>query len=262
VKGILFDLDGVIYNGDQPIAGAAEAVRWAKEHGIPHLFVTNTTSRPRSAIVKRLSRFGLKADAARVLTPPAAAAAWLRGQPPGPVALFVRAGAQSEFEGFELLPEHKEKGAAYVVVGDLAEQWDFATLNRAFRLLYHDPKAVLVALGMTRYWMTPDGIALDVAPFVVALEHAADRKAVVLGKPARPFFEQAVGALDLPPGEVVMIGDDIQADIAGAQAAGLPAIQVRTGKFRASDLDGDVKPLAVLDSVAALPTWWTAQDRD
>ena len=259
MKAILFDLDGVIYNGDVPLYGAAGAVGWAKRNGIPHLFVTNTTSRPRSAIVKRLSRLGIKTDAARILTPPAAAAAWLRKQPPGKVALFVRSGAQSEFEGFEVLPAHKETGAAYVVVGDLGEHWDFPTLNRAFRLLYHDPAATLVALGMTRYWMTPEGLALDVAPFVVALEHAADRKAVVLGKPAAPFFEAAAEALGVPPGEIVMIGDDVRADVGGAQGAGMQGVQVRTGKFRESDLEGAVRPRAVLDSVADLPAWWGAQ---
>ena len=44
MRGILFDLDGVLYNGDEPIAGAAEAVEWVRGHQIPHLFVTNTTS--------------------------------------------------------------------------------------------------------------------------------------------------------------------------------------------------------------------------
>ena len=73
-----------------------------------------------------------------------------------------------------LLNEQAERGAAAVVLGDLGEDWTFATLNRAFRLLITEPKPALVALGMTRYWQTPGGLQLDVAPFVVALEHAAD----------------------------------------------------------------------------------------
>ena len=57
------------------------------------------------------------------------------------------------------------------------------TLNRAFRLLYHNPGAKLIALGMTCYWLASDGIALDVAPFVAALEHATARQPIVFGKP-------------------------------------------------------------------------------
>ncbi len=53
-----------------------------------------------------------------------------------------------------------------------------------------------------------------------------------------------------------MVGDDIESDIAGAQSAGMHAALVRTGKFRSLDLDGPVKPDAVIDSVADLPKWW------
>src|SRR5581483_12387667 len=120
--------------------------------------------------------------------------------------------------------------------------WDYRTLNRAFRLLQHNPEARLVALGMTRYWQTSEGLSLDVAPFVAALEHATGRKALVLGNPAPEFFKAAANKLGLAAGSVLMIGDDIHADIAGAQAAGLQGCLVRTGKFRESDLEGHVTP--------------------
>jgi ribonucleotide monophosphatase NagD (HAD superfamily) len=56
-----------------------------------------------------------------------------------------------------------------------------------------------------------------------------------------------------------MVGDDIETDIAGAQLAGMQAALVRTGKFRELDLEGSIKPDAVLDSVADLPAWWARQ---
>jgi len=58
----------------------------------------------------------------------------------------------------------------------------------------------------------------------------------------------------------VMIGDDIRGDVGGAQAAGLAGVLVRTGKFRPKDLEGEVRPDAVLDSVADLPQWWENRD--
>jgi HAD superfamily hydrolase (TIGR01458 family) len=255
-QGILFDLDGVLYNAGQPIAGAAETVTWARAQGIPHLFVTNTTSRPRSALVDKLAGFGIETDESRIHTPAMAAVSWFRSQERGEVALFVRPPARIDFKGLALLPDEAEQGASYVVVGDLGEAWDYCTLNRAFRLLHHNPRATLIALGMTRYWQADSGIALDVAPFVVALEHATDRKAVVLGKPAKPFFAAAVQQLGLTPAEIVMVGDDVQADIAGAHAAGLKSVLVKTGKFHPKDLAGDVRPDVVIDSIADLPAWW------
>ncbi len=252
IKGILFDLDGVLYNADEPIAGAAETTALVRERGIPHLFLTNTTSRPRAALVRKLARFGIPATESDIWTPPVAAAAWIRETGGGPAALFVPEGTRAEFEGLELCADDAESGAGAVVIGDLGEQWDFHTLNRAFRLLHSNPRAVLIALGMTRYWRAPDGVSLDAAPFVAALEHATGRKAVVLGKPARSFFETAAAKLGLPPSEVLMVGDDVRTDVGGAQAAGLRGALVRTGKFQESDLRGDVRPDFVLESVGEL----------
>ena len=259
LRAILFDMDGVLYNSEEPIAGAADAVNWVRERGIPHLFVTNTSSRGRAALVDKLRRFGVTADENQILNPGVVAAAWLRSQPPGGVALFVRPAARGEFAGLPCLAEDAESGAAYVVIGDLGDRWDYQTLNRAFRLLHTDPDARLIALGMTRYWQTPEGPALDVAPFVAALENASGRSALVMGKPAPAFFRAAFEQLGVPAGAVVMIGDDLYADIEGAQAAGMKGGLVRTGKFRPSDLDGKVRPDAVLDSVGDLPRWWRSQ---
>ena len=252
-RGLLFDLDGVLYNATQPIEGAAKAIEWVVANRIPHLFVTNTTSRSRQALAEKLIAFGIHSvQPHQIITPAVAAAEWLRHQQHRRIALFVRDEARPEFEGLEDVHED----ADYVVIGDLGEQWNYQTLNRAFRLLHANPKAELIALGMTRYWKTDDGISLDVAPFVAALECATGRKALVLGKPAANFFQAAVERLSIPPTHVLMIGDDIETDIGGAQQAGLKGMLVRTGKFRQQDLESSVIPDAVVDSVAGLPTWW------
>jgi len=257
LQGILFDLDGVLYNAEEPIAGAAEAVSWVRSQSIPHLFVTNTTSRSRTPLLEKLHRFGFSATEDQILTPCVAAAEWLRTQGSVDVAVFVRPAARSEFAGLALLPEDAETGAAYVVVGDLGAGWDYRTLNRAFRLLHHNPAAGLIALGMTRYWQAPEGLSLDTAPFVAALENATGRTAKVFGKPAAAFFQAAADRLGIPADALLMVGDDISTDIGGAQSAGLKAALVRTGKFRPPDLDGSVKPDVVLGSVAELPQWWS-----
>jgi HAD superfamily hydrolase (TIGR01458 family) len=258
MRGILFDMDGVLYNSDRLIPGAVETVAWLRARRIPHLFVTNTTSRGRAALVEKLRGFGIEASEDDILTPPVAAAAWLRAQCEGPVALFLRPSTRAEFAGLPLADDTAERGAAYVVIGDLGDLWDFRTLNRAFRLLHHNPEAKLVALGMTRYWLASDGISLDVAPFVAALQHATGREPIVFGKPAARFFLAAAERLGLEAAEVLMVGDDIHADVLGAQAAGLKGALVRTGKFRPADLEGAQQPDAVLDSVADVPAWWEA----
>ncbi len=255
MRAILFDMDGVLYNSGQRIEGASETLAWVRAQGIPHLFVTNTSSRSRESLVEKLAGFQIPARVEEFLTPPSAAAEWLRACDSGSIALFLPPKAHSEFAGLDVLPDHAEKGARYVIVGDLGEAWDFRALNRAFRLL-REPGAELIALGMTKMWQAPDGLRLDVAPFAAALEHATGKPPLVFGKPDALFFQAAAQRLGVTPAEIVMIGDDIEIDVAGAQHAGMKGALVRTGKFRPLDLEHDVVPDAVLDSVAALPAWW------
>jgi phospholysine phosphohistidine inorganic pyrophosphate phosphatase len=112
---------------------------------------------------------------------------------------------------------------------------------------------------MTRYWRAADGLRLDVGAYVSALEFASGARPVVLGKPAAAFYETALALLGCRAEDTVMIGDDIRGDIGGALTAGIDAVLVRTGKFRAADLEGEIRPTVVLDSVAALPAWWVSR---
>jgi len=256
MQALLFDMDGVLYNGTVPIPGASQALAWVRQQSIPHLFITNTTSRARSVLVEKLKAFKIFTVEDQIFSPPRAAAVWLKSQERGAVALFVPPATHPEFAGFSILPERAETGARYVVVGDLGKGWNFDTLNRAFRLLHSNPESELIALGLTRYWQAEDGLRLDTAPFVAALENATRRKALVIGKPAETFFGAAVAQLGVPAAEVLMVGDDIDVDVTGAQKAGLKGALVKTGKFRAADLSGNFKPDVTLDSIAALPALW------
>ena len=256
MRGVLLDLDGVLYVGDEPVPGAAAVVDWLSRERIPFRYLTNTTSRPRQAIVDKLLGMGISATSDQILTPAVAAVAWLQRHRIERPALFVPDATATEFAGLDPLPGDADRGAGAVVVGDLGEGWDFATLNRAFRLLMSDTGTPLVALGLTRYWRADDGLRLDAGPFVRALEYAVGRPAVVLGKPAPAFYGTAVAGLGLEPDQVLMVGDDVRADVAGAQRAGLSGVLVRTGKFSPPDLDADVSPDAVLGSIADLPRWW------
>jgi phospholysine phosphohistidine inorganic pyrophosphate phosphatase len=258
MTALLFDMDGVLYVADKPVPGAAAAVDWCRARRIPHLFLTNTTSRPRSALVAKLAAIGIAADEDQILTPPVAAARWLRAQPDQdlPVALFVPPQTRAEFTGLPLAGADHQGSVAAVVIGDLGPAWDFATLNHAFGLLMTEPRPRLIALGLTRYWLSGAGLRLDTGPFVKALEYAAGIEAMVTGKPAAAFYEAALSLLGVPATAACMIGDDIRGDVEAAQLAGLRAVLVRTGKFRPADLDTGIVPDAVLDSIAGLPGWW------
>ena len=139
-----------------------------------------------------------------------------------------------------------------VVLGDLYKEYDWDRLNFLFGLIRGGAR--LVALHKNRVCRRGDEIALDAGPFVAALEYAAGVEAVVVGKPSADFFKLALADLGVAPGEAVMVGDDIEADIGGAQGAGIKAIQVETGKYSPADRDHPrVTPDLRIASVADLP---------
>jgi HAD superfamily hydrolase (TIGR01458 family) len=116
--------------------------------------------------------------------------------------------------------------------------------------------ARLVAVQKNRYSQGEKGLELDAGAFVAALEYSAGVVAEVVGKPTPAFFEAAARMLDRPAHELAMVGDDLRSDVGGAQRAGMHGVLVRTGKFRPGDeRDPQVRPDAVLESVADLPRW-------
>jgi phospholysine phosphohistidine inorganic pyrophosphate phosphatase len=188
-QALLLDLDGTLYVGDAPLPGAVDAVRALAVRGVPRRYLTNTTRRSRRAVAAQLNALGFLVAEDELFTPPDAAARWLTGRGVRRVALYVHEAAYEDFAAFE----RADSGPDAVVVGDLGEAWDFATLDRAFRQLMGG--AELVALQKNRYWLTPKGLTLDAGPFVAALEYASGREAVVVGKPSAAFFHLAAASL-------------------------------------------------------------------
>lgn len=248
IEGLLLDLSGVVYVQDEAVPGAAEALRRLRDRQTPIRLVTNTTMRPRRSILERLERLGLEADPSELLTPATLAARRCAEAGYESVSLVVLDDLREDLEGLE------ERGDSVdaVIVGDLGDRWDYDVLNRAFRRLMDG--ADLIALQKNRYWETSEGLSLDAGPFVSALEYATGREAEVVGKPAPAFFDLALGELGLSADRAAMVGDDVEADVAGAMDAGLAGILVRTGKYR-EDLvrQSGIEPTATVDSIADVP---------
>jgi HAD superfamily hydrolase (TIGR01458 family) len=247
-QALLLDLDGVLYVEDEPVPGAREAVADLRARGLALRFVTNTTSRPRRQILERLHRLGFEVAAEELSTPAALAVAHCRRHDRRRAMLLVRDDVKEDFAALD----EADDDVQAVVVGDLGEDFGYAVLNRAFGHVMDG--AELIALQKNRYWLRPEGLALDVGPFVAALEYATRRDALVVGKPSRDFFATILVGIPAEPAAAAMVGDDVESDIGGALDAGLAGILVRTGKYRDDALrDSGVEPSAVVDSIADVP---------
>jgi HAD superfamily hydrolase (TIGR01458 family) len=140
--------------------------------------------------------------------------------------------------------------ADVVVLGGASEAFGYDVLNRVFRRLQHG--AAFVAMHRNLYWRTGDGLQLDGGAFVAALETASGVSPVVCGKPSADYFDAALRPMGVEASRAAMVGDDIVNDVAGAQAAGLAGVLVRTGKFQPGDLER-AAPDLVVDSIADVP---------
>ena len=248
LQGLLLDLEGVLYQEDAAIPGAAEAVRALLGRGLALRGLTNTTTRPRREIAARLEVLGIPLGAEALFTPPVAAARALQELGLQRLHLAAAPALAEDLAGFELV----ERAPEAVVLGDLHRDFTWERLNRIFGFLRDGAR--LIALHKNRVSRRGAEIALDLGPFVAALEYASGRAALVVGKPAPDFFALALADLGLASGAVAMVGDDLEADVGGAQAAGLRAIQVETGKFTPADrAHPRIRPNLRIASIAELP---------
>ncbi len=243
IKGLLLDIDGVLYVGDEPIPGAVETLKELREK-FQVRFITNTTRKPKSKVVEKLRAMGFEVYEDEVFTALAATADFLRRRKAK--AYFLLTDEAMEEVG-DLIGEPPD----YVVVGDAHTNFTYESLNRAFRYLMEG--AGLITAAKNRYFKDKDGkLSLDAGPFVKAFEFASGKRAKVIGKPSGEFFLSAVRSMGLLPEECAVVGDDIEADVLGGMRAGLYGILVRTGKFREEDLKKG-KPDLVIESVVDLP---------
>jgi HAD superfamily hydrolase (TIGR01458 family) len=253
MAAILLDVDGVLHVSGDPIPGAAAAVARLRADGHRLRIVTNTTSRSKAQLAEELRSQGIELEDAELQTPVDTAVAALAGRR---VLALVMHALVGDLEGLELVGE----GADAVLLGGADETpetnlvFSYMNLARAFAEL--ELGADLYCLHKTRWWQTQRGPLLDSGAFVAGLEYAADTEAIVLGKPSPAYFDAACSALDAEPSMAWMVGDDIDADIGGAQGIGMHTVLVRTGKFRPDEVEASrVRPDGIVSSIAQLPAW-------
>jgi HAD superfamily hydrolase (TIGR01458 family) len=253
MAAILLDVEGVLHVSGEALPGAARAVEELRRAGHRIRFVTNSTTRPRTALAEELRGLGIHVEDEELQTTARAAARALAGK--RVLALTMHA-LVPDLEDVELVGEEADA----VLLGGADETpetnlvFSYMNLARAFHEL--EAGAELYCLHKNRWWQTKHGPLLDAGAFVAGLEYAADIEATVLGKPSTAYFEAALEAIDADPELTWMVGDDIEADVAGAQAHGMRTVLVRTGKFRPDAVErGRVRPDGIVSSIAQVPEW-------
>ena len=228
IRAVLVDLSGTLHIGDQVIPGAMEALQQLRSAGKRVKFLTNTSTKSSTALLDHLHKLGFSIQPEELVTSVLATRSYLLQKKLRPLLLMEDT---SDMKGVAPTAPPYDS----VVVGLAPSQFDYNTLNEAFRVLLENPDN-LVAIHRANYLRDVDGeLSLGPGGFVTCLEAASHATAIVMGKPSKTFFESALWP-DIPVEETCMIGDDVTQDIQGSIDAGIGhSILVQTGKYRSGD---------------------------
>ena len=242
-KAILFDIDGVLEFQGRAYPGAPELLDSLRRKGIIIRILTNSTLKSRKHCTAKLTQRGFHILEEEVITASYATAKYLKNLNPKSCWVMLNGKGIEAFEGLHFDSDSPE----YVVVGDYREGFNFENMNKALKLLLAGSKLIVMIPEKVDHSLGK--VELTVGAYGKMLEDAAGIEAIWIGKPNKYIFEVTLDTLEVDRKNVLMVGDRVATDIIGARAAGIKSILVKTGEFKECDLDGDVQPDYIVDSV-------------
>ena len=245
---LLIDIEGTCHAKGAPIPGAAAALAKLQHAGCAVRLLTNVDSRSGEMVREDLKASGFDLAAGQVYSAIDACVAYLRASDLESAYCLVAECVRPLFDPWL----SADKPPDVVVVGDIRECCSYESLNFAFQYLRSGAR--LLATQKGKFFLTADGAQLHTGGFVALLEYSASAKAVVAGKPSVHFYAGALPGHECRQDRVIVVGDDVSTDIAGAHAMGWESVLVHTGKYAVDGGSGrDNAPTWELDSIADLP---------
>ncbi len=260
INALIIDMDGVLWHGNQPIAGLTDFFQTLREFKIRFILATNNASSTPQQYVKKLESMGVKVELEEIMTSAMATAMYLtEHMDPKQTRVFLigEDGAEQALleQGFTLtglyeLNGESTKGADVVVSGkDHMINWDklaTATLNiRA--------GAKFIGTNGDTTLPTERGLTHGNGAILAALEAATGVKPLIIGKPEPIMYRQAMTKLGSSLNETVAIGDKLETDILGAIRTGIRSLMVMTGVSTEEDLKApDYQPTWVMPDISAV----------
>jgi 4-nitrophenyl phosphatase len=255
IRGVVMDMDGVLWRGDQILPGVAAFFDFLRSRHLPFVLASNNSSKTPADYVAKLSGLGVPGVAPQqVVTSGTATVDYLRTHYPAGAVVHVLGGdglkAMVSGAGFVL-----SEDAKIVVVGiDFNLTYD--KLRRATYLIRAG--ADFIGTNDDATYPMPEGLSPGAGSILAALRASTDRQPTIMGKPNQPMFDVALHVMGTERGVTLMIGDRLNTDIQGAQAAGLFGVLVLTGvATRESLAHSPVMPDGVYDDLPALMAAWS-----
>ncbi len=250
VDGLILDMDGVLYRGDQPIGDLEWIFRRMDEIRKPYILATNNATRSPEDVAEKLSKMGARVDPSRIINSGMAVAELLKQRFPKGSRVFIlgEIGLHQAIEaaGFTV----SDSDPAAVVVG-LDRQLTYQKLTLAMRFIRGG--SFFIATNPDKTFPAPDGLLPGAGTVIAAVAAASETEPVYAGKPYPGLYDTAIAALGMPPDRVLAVGDRLDTDILGGINAGCKTALVLTGVSQRADLASlSYQPDIVADSLQDL----------
>ena len=252
VGGLILDMDGVLYRGEQALPGAVKLFPALRAAGIAYILLTNNATLTSEHFSSKLSRMGISVPPESILTSAGATAIYLQKNYPegGGVNVLGEAGLISYISS---IPNFRLDGwqPDFVVVG-LYFGFNYDALQRACSFIRNGAHFIGTNPDTT---LPVEGGELwpGAGSLLAAIQTCSGVAPIVIGKPNIYMAEMALEKLGLPPGEVLCVGDRLETDILFGARAGIPTALVLTGVSRRDDIESaEAKPTYVYEDLPAL----------
>ncbi len=256
-NGLLIDMDGVIYGGNQLIKGADNFIHTLLKKDIPFMFMTNNSQRTPLEVMRKLKKLGIIVSEEHVYTSAMATGKFLASQAPGGTAYVLGEGGlltSLHQNGLVLV----ETDPDFVVLGE-GLNFTLEMVHRAVDMILNGAKFITTNRDPSpkkRGWNN-----LGIAATTAMIEEATGIKAFEVGKPSPVMMRSARKALGLETAETTVIGDTMSTDIQGGVQMGYHTILVLSGVSKREELmKYAFKPDQVLESVNDIKfplPWWS-----
>ncbi|RME89123.1 MAG: HAD-IIA family hydrolase, partial [Anaerolineae bacterium] len=222
LRALLLDMDGVLWRGEQPIGDLPAIFDRIRALNLGFMLVTNNSTRTPAHYLEKLRHFGVVLEPWQVINSSQAVAALLRERFPqgGEVYVVGEIGLLDALReaGFHPSTDEQVPHSPLAVVAGMDRTLTYAKIDRAARLIRGG--VPFYATNPDKTFPTPEGLTPGAGTVLAAISAASGKEPLIAGKPSPYLFRIALQRLDVSPLEALVVGDRLETDIAGGQAAG------------------------------------------
>ncbi len=256
IQGLISDMDGVLWRGREPMPGLIEFFAFLRQANIRVALATNNASKTSLDYVQRLAGMGVQVSRAEILCAAEVTAEHLATIMPG-ARIFVIGETPLEHalaeRGLVVVPEDAAQADAVVVGWNRNLTWN--KLARATQLIRGGAR--FVGTNADRTWPSEDGLLPGNGANLAFLQAATDVEPLIIGKPGKAMFDQALARVGLDATSVAMLGDRLETDIEGGYRAGLMTIFVCSGVHTRQEAERyPAQPDLIFENIAELTRVW------